>query len=98
MEFKILMSIAIALQRVAPNYKYRGSLTAENEQAFNDLVTLSGIKPTWAEVSAEVQVVIAEIQAKETEDAEWEAYKKAEEEDKKQAWRDAGKPTKPPKA
>lgn len=89
------MSIAIALQRLNPDYKYRGSLTAENEKAFNDLVTLSGIKPSWAEVSAEVQVVLAEAIAKKTEEDEWIAYKAEVELAEKEAWKLAGKPKKP---
>ncbi len=48
------MSLAIALQNIAPDYKYRGSLTAETQQAFNTLTDLSGVKPSWGEIQAEI--------------------------------------------
>jgi len=46
--------IAIALQNIASDYKYRGSLTEDNKQAFDALIDLGGTKPSWGAIQSEI--------------------------------------------
>ena len=56
------MDIAILLN----NYKYRGSVTANTEQSYNDLIWEDERpKPTWQELQAQWQEIEQAIEAKE---------------------------------
>lgn len=46
--------LAKAIQNLAPDWKYRGSCTADNKEAFEKLVSLEGDKPEWVDVEAEM--------------------------------------------
>lgn len=86
------MSIALALESIAPEYKYIGSLTAENKQAFDSLVDISGIKPSWGEISAEANRISTEEALNKSDEVLWRKYQKDREENEKEKWKQSGKP------
>lgn len=89
--------LGLAIQNISKNYTYRGSLTSENKEAFDNLVDTGGVKPSWEEVEQELILVIARMAEETRRYREWNTYKNSEEEDKKDKWEKLGKPLYVPK-